>query len=318
MSGLDDFLSAFSKPRPPLEPKKIKPKRSVEQDIEELKEIFNRVGGDPERYVRECIDFLNSRYELYDYSSVSISATHVSSDLRQKRFGKYQVFDRYTSSPNVYNNIYPYQFRDQQEEGELTLFTYVIDSSGLHLGHYQNMFEIGTGHSFLLPRNQNENYYDIIAAGEVLLQDNSLLFNFESGTFMRDAGLNRFPRYKEFLIDIVGLILSRAPIGREFSSVTFTEDALFPKGDFPLVGTLQRQLRESPTTMVLVDDEKYDIRDELYFTDVAGAQRYFSRHPYQQVMIHQFQRVYTNPYKSQPTVFVDIEQLYTGKRRRRA
>lgn len=311
MSGLDDFLSAFSKPRPKKAVVQKTP-RSIEQDIDELKEIFNRVGGDPERFVREYTAFLDSQYKTYEYLSPNVSTTSVSSILREKRYGKYNVLDRYTQSPNVYHNVYPYQFRDQHEEGELTLFTYVIDSEGLHLGHYQNMFEIGTGHSFLMGRNQDE-YYNVIAAGEILLQNNELLFNFESGTFMRTARVDEFPRYKDFLIDIVGLILSRAPIGREFSSVTFTEKTIFPKGDFPLIGTLQRQLRESPTTQVLVDDEKYDIRDELYFTDVAGAQRYFSRHPYQQVMIQQNQRVYTNPYKSQPTVFVDIE-LYTGRR----
>jgi hypothetical protein len=293
-----------------------KPTRNIDQDIAEIYALF-AANPEPAGFVESLIRFIAEKKITYSYRHPRFISYLEEPQRREKNFLKrYNVVEINRETPNVYHNVFPYQLRDQQDSGEITLCTYLIDSYGLHLGLYENIFEIGTGHKFLSPDRSGEVF--VLVAGEILIQDNQLIYNFESGSYMEKyfSG-NSFPLFKQFLIEAVGLILGRSTVARPFSTVEFTTESLFPKRDFPLVSNLRYHLTRNPD-LTIMDEQKEDIRNVIYFNDVAGAQVYFSRHPYQQVMIEQDGIVYTNPDPSQPTLFVDRNSMFSGMRKRKS
>ena len=298
--------------------KSVKPKIGRDDLVEDLYDLLQQVQHNPiilAKRIAQLVDEKSKTYDFINYPSSSMKSRNRSKIFTYERH-KYSLDNIEESSPDIYHNIYPYSLRDFLEEGEISLFTYLIDSDGLHIARYNNVFEFGTGHMYLTDFLKEDPY--IIAAGELLIQDNTLFFNLQSGSYMKEMNLNETPRYKAFLIDAVKDILSYSPFV-PFDSVDYVEEVLFPF-IFPQRWELEKDLARAGNKVIV--DEKENLADLIRYRTVEEAQEYFSRYPYERVNILQDGIVYTNPYRDRPSTFINIKLLYpdpigyTGRKNR--
>jgi hypothetical protein len=295
-----------------IPPKKPNVSREDDYIVTQLYEILVHAERNPKVLVNHMIELYERESKTRSWSD-SLSST-AKGRKREKlvRVGgkEYNIKDIEAPSPDIYHSVYPYVFRDDLEEGEIAFFTFMIDMDGLHIARYHNLFEFGTGHVYL-PDPQKEDTF-MIAAGELMIQDNQLLFNLQSGSFMKELNLDATPKYKTFLVHAVKNILSYSPL-HPFDRVDFVEEVIFPS-IFPLNWELRRDL--ALPGYVITSDEKSNFMEDVGYETVEEAMDYFSRYPYERVRISQDGIVFTNPYPDQPNRFVRDDDLYSGRRRK--
>jgi hypothetical protein len=276
-------------------------------------EVYEQSGGD----VNSFITLLYSYFEDVRYTLPSVAnpiSQHTGS--RRKVKDIYMNDNLYDITTNkvgeVYHNIYPYQISPERKE----FFTYLFDESGLHIGRFKNSFEIGTGHEKLSLEEDAQRGVKILIAGEMVVHEGKVIFNFLSGTYSKELHLENNPEYKQLLIYLVSKEFSRGDM-----SVEYTEAELFPDV-FPSVTDSIEDCKE-PTNSIGVkykgSDSKRDFCKDVRIRDVDSAIQYFRYNPYQHILIPDKKKVkYHNPDPENPTSFVpyvEPEQRNSGYRK---
>ena len=151
---------------------------------------------------------------------------------------------RYTASEE---QVLPYQLpRDDAP----VYYTYVIDGYGMGFGRVLDSLEMGVAHQMIVRHEMDP----VIIAGELMIQDNRLWFNFESGTFSKIKNLKKNPVLKHYLMDLVTLLFQlyhRGDLGLD--QVTYTDDILFPAQPFTSY-ELNRICTADPTRIFRVEN----------------------------------------------------------------
>jgi hypothetical protein len=304
MSDFFGSISSFKK-------KEVAPRRNatIDEYVDILRDIYKNVGPDPQQFIMRMDNKLE---QIQRDENIQLDYRFLPRTGDYKKRSKTLTFNkiRYSMATEsvvpdrVYHNVYPATLRDAMEEKEVMYLTYLVDRAGLHMGRYDNIFEIGTGHGLLFT-NEFKGFQTILAAGEIEIDAdlNRIRFNFQSGTYMKDANIDRLPLYKKFLVEFVGAVLSRVnPDQETFLEVVFQDDILFPN-IFPTLQTLRKDLIDRPDKVIDVE-QKVGMDRVILFSTVGEAKSYFSRHPYERVDIRQGGVVYHNPYPDEPTLFI--------------
>ena len=326
---VDSFFSMFKNMPPSKSYKRV----SIEEYIDDVKKIYYHTGANPETFIKRLIDFegdIDRELDKSKYYGIKFDNYRPSAyDTRQRakehliKGKKITVQNYYEPSyEHIYNNIYPYVFRNNMEEGEILYFTYVLSTRGLVLGKFVDVFEMGTGHGYLVEEEEEDT---VLCAGELLLFNNTLTFNFQSGSYMKNVELDKKPLWKAFLIEFTGKVLSSTPHGeRKFDKVEYAEGVVFPS-IFPTINSIKNYLRFPGNKMVMEEEQKdIDItrmignfklpeleegeipNQEIFSISLDDAQKYFKHYPYQKVRIISEGIEYTNPYPHKPSLFLPV------------
>ena len=300
--------------------------KSVEEFLPYLEEAREESKGDPVEFMKRVADRRETKLVSYKLPSTFLSATRspstgqIRSSVVNKTkpvnmFGnQYIIQSVIEPSPEVYDGVSSLS-EIPFGPGE-AYFTYMINDDGLHLARYRNSFEIGTGHENLGLGGDRitGDGVDVLIAGEVRIAGNAVEFNFQSGTFSKDLGLDSHPLYKKFLIEYVGELFNR---DGAFSSVTYTDDVLFPPV-FPSLEKIRRDCDHSHRIQVKYkdSDEVEDFCQNARFGDLSGAIYYFSRNPWEHVYLSEGGDLYHNPDPLHPARFVIASPPQPARRER--
>ena len=114
-----------------------------------------------------------------------------------------------------------------RNESEPSYYTFVLDEFGIHYGFYENVLEMGTAHQFLI----NTDSTNVFIAGEIKIENQSVTFNFMSGTFSARLNLDKKPILKKLFIEILTIIfnLHNNDLKTRITSISYTDAILFDK-----------------------------------------------------------------------------------------
>lgn len=342
-----------------LKSEKPKTKKEIylQDQIPALEEIYSRHGPhDVRSYASDIQRYLTDLQKGDENTRIVLDMPFIDSTVsgttrsKEHVIGKNKFLVENINLPDeslLYHNVYPFQFLENLEDGELRYFTYMIDDDALHLGEFKNIFEFGVGHGYLLRSGiKRDSEPFIMAAGELVIQNNpgkpniknvdeneihvikevknatsSLTFNFESGTYMARSKIDNFPEYKKYLIHTVANFLSYQSDNR--MNVFFTEKVIFPRA-IPAFSEIQPHLTKKKDIELYKKSilkgnvlhfvvEKDGQRTKFPFkktpTKLIDAQNYFSTHPYEPIVIFdpESKSYFYNPSSDDPTNFVQIE-----------
>jgi hypothetical protein len=313
--NLSDFFKKASLPSISKVPKRQT--KSVEEFLPSLEEARDESKRDPIFFMKRVAEMRDTDQVRYKIPTTFLSMTRspttgeIRSTVANKvkpvnLFGnQYIIQSVIEPSPEVYNNVSSLAEIPLGAD-EVGYFTYMINDDGLHLARYRNSFEIGTGHENLGIGQQriSGDGVDVLIAGEVSVDRRDVRFNFQSGTFSKDLGLDDHPLYKKFLIDYVTDLFSDGGV----FSVTYTDSVLFPS-IFPTLEKIRRDCDNKNRIQVKYrgSDEFEDFCQNARFGDLRGAVYYFSRNPWEHVYLSEGDDLYHNPDPLNPTQFVKVE-----------
>jgi hypothetical protein len=366
---VDDFFSMMSGNKSASEP--VKPVKHVNIDqymdyfdtyINEHNEHKNydrNTGPNPERFITQIKEFskyINKNdidYETFrpvdksKYSSISLDNQDFMPGDGSTQRAKIHVIKGQNirvenidepTRENIFINKYPYEFRNEMEDGEYLYFTYVLSTRGLVLGKFVDNFEMGTGHGYLANVNLAANEDTVLCAGELCLFNNTLIFNFESGTYMKNVLLKNSPKWEQLLKQFTTNVLSFVPPGiRPFDAVKYVDNVIFTSV-FPSIYSMQQYLRHPGNKLKMMEESqvkgktKYSEKKEdpldmtkmigkfkteleegeifetpLYHISLEDAQTYFTHYPYEKIRIISDGVQYINPYSHKPSYFIPIK-----------